>query len=155
MLYILDVLLTQKIFPLPSLHLIAPSVGSSSDGFWGGVLVEFGGSQGVYDLDNTIISNVDRSRGHQLRIEGVELIWILISPERETLNSANHGKCALKGIDNILPTKSVILSRHTRGDRCPRLDDFEGVVTHGRSVPRPQGKYNHLDNWSKISDFSY
>ena len=94
------------------------------------MLVELGGRECVNDLDDTIVSNVDAGRGHQLRVQGVELVRVGIRPESQALNAPDHGECALKGIHHILATEAIILSRRAR-DGIPRFDDVEGpIFTH-------------------------
>ena len=92
--------------------------------------VEFGGGEGVDDLNDTVVSNVDRSRRHQLRVQGIKLVRVGIRPESQPLDTTNHGECALKRIDHILSAEAIVLSRRAR-DGIPRFDDVEGLIfTH-------------------------
>lgn len=97
------------------------------------VIIQWGGRNGVDQLNHGVIAKIDSRCRKHLGVEGVELIRILIGPEGEPLNSPDHLERPLESIDHVLTAEAIMLSGCLQGGG-PRLHNVEGIVVHGVAV---------------------
>lgn len=70
--------------------------------------------------------------GHELRVEGVELVWVRIGPEGETGGAADDFKRLVKGAHDVGSTETLILPRDLRNSWLLLLSQVCEDFIHGR-----------------------
>jgi len=75
-----------------------------------GVVVQRGGRQPVDNLQHPRIAQGDARRREQFGIQGVELIWVGMRPERQAVHAPNDLERPLKGLDDVFPREAILLS---------------------------------------------
>lgn len=95
------------------------------------MLIQVGGGDGMDDLNHGVVTEVDAGGGEQFRVEGEELVRVLICPQSQPLHATDHGERPCESVDHILPTEPIVLA----GGGADRIllaglgfDDVESVV---------------------------
>jgi hypothetical protein len=71
------------------------------------VLIERRWRNTVLDDDLCAITDVDGRCGQELRVERIELLGVLVGPEREPGGAADHLEGVLKGIYDVISREAV------------------------------------------------
>jgi hypothetical protein len=85
--------------------------------------IEGGGSEPVDDCELTAVAQVDRRGGEELGVERVELLGVLVGPEREPRGAADHLEGVLEGVDDVISCEAIA--------RLPQLRYGSPTIRHG------------------------
>jgi len=87
----------------------------------------------VLNYDLCVVTNGDSRARHQLRVQGVELVWVRIRPEGHTGYTPYHPECVLEGVYHINAVKAI----------CPLVERQLGCLAiKGANCP-----LNQLKTW--------
>lgn len=70
------------------------------------------GGNSVDDLEGSCISKELSGCGEEFGVQRVELIWVGICPQGESINAPNDVKCAGESVDDVISGEAITSPRY-------------------------------------------